>query len=80
MLVGLLAVMKVKQQREELDAQLPTASGALDVRLQRAEEDLRRLEELVPQQAQREALKAKVDAAKRQETEAEAAVKEARAP
>jgi uncharacterized protein YhaN len=68
----------VKQQRDELDAQLPTASGALDVRLQRAEEDLRRLEELVPQQAQRDALKAKVDVAKRQEAEAEAAVKEAR--
>jgi uncharacterized protein YhaN len=68
----------VKQQRDELDAQLPTASGALDVRLQRAEEDLRRLEEMVPQQAQRDALKAKVDAAKRQEVEAEAAVKEAR--
>jgi uncharacterized protein YhaN len=68
----------VKQQREELDTQLPTASGALDVRLQRAEEDLRRLEELVPQQAQREVLKGKADAAKRQETEAEAAVKEAR--
>lgn len=68
----------VKQQRDELDAQLPTASGALDVRLQRAEEELRRLEELVPQQAQRDALKAKVDAAKRQEVEAEAAVKEAR--
>lgn len=68
----------VKQQRDELDSQLPTASGALDVRLQRAEEDLRRLEELVPQQAQRDALKAKLDTAKRQEVDAETAVKEAR--
>jgi uncharacterized protein YhaN len=69
----------VKQQRDEIDAQLPqTGGGAIDVRLQRAEEDLRRLEELVPMQAQREVLKGKVEAAKRQEAEAEAALKEAR--
>jgi len=68
----------VKQQRDDLDGQLPSGGGALDVRLTRAEEDLRRLEELVPLQAQRDVLKAKADAARRQETEAEAAVREAK--
>jgi uncharacterized protein YhaN len=69
---------EVRQQRDDLDAQLPAGGGALDVRMQRAEEDLRRLEELLPLQTQRDVLKTKADTAKRQEAEAEAAVKEAR--
>jgi uncharacterized protein YhaN len=69
---------EVRQQRDDLDSQLPAGGGALDVRLQRAEEDLRRLEELLPLQTQREVLKGKADSAKRQEAEAETTLKEAR--
>lgn len=69
---------EVKEQREQIDESLPRGGGALDVRLTRAEDDLKRLEELLPLQTQREILKQKADAAARHETDVESSLKEAR--
>ena len=67
-----------KQSRETLDQQLPTGSGTWDVRLQRAEEDLRRLEELTPQEGQRVGLQTRYESALRAQQEAEQNANDAR--
>lgn len=65
-------------QRDEIDQSLPSGGGAIDVRLQRADDDLRRLEELVPLHGQREAAHARHDAAIAAEQEQERTANEAR--
>jgi uncharacterized protein YhaN len=65
-------------QRDEIDQSLPAGGGAIDVRLQRADDDLRRLEELVPLNGQREAAHARHEAAIAAEQEQERAANEAR--
>lgn len=68
----------VVSQRDVIDQSLPPGGGALDVRLTRAEEDLRRLEDLVPMQGQREAAMARHETALAAEQEQERLANEAR--
>jgi uncharacterized protein YhaN len=68
----------LKQQRDELDAELPTGGGALDIRLREAESELRELERMVPQKTELETVSARNEVAKRRVEQATEAVKEAR--
>jgi hypothetical protein len=68
----------LKQQRDELDAELPTGGGAVDIRLREAESELRELERMLPQKNELEAVNARNEAAKRRFELATEAVKEAR--
>ncbi|MGQ9574411.1 MAG: AAA family ATPase [Thermoguttaceae bacterium] len=69
-------MVQTRQEREELDRQLPAGEGPASSRLQSAEQDLAGLEELVPLDAQRQAAQrqAEVAAASVQKAEADLAV------
>lgn len=69
---------ELKQQRDELDAELPTGGGALDIRLREAENELRELERMAPQRTELEACAARNEVAQRRHTAAQEALKEAR--
>ena len=47
-------IKQAKQDRDELDGQLPRGGGPLVARLQTAEKELARLEELLPLESQRD--------------------------
>ncbi len=67
-----------KEERDELDGQIPPGVGQLDTRLDAAETELRGLEELLPLDSRRQAAEQRFDAATLRETQAAEAVKEAR--
>ena len=71
-------VADLKQQRDELDAELPTGGGALDIRLREAENELRELERMAPQKAELEACAARNEVAQRRYAAAQESLKEAR--
>jgi uncharacterized protein YhaN len=60
---------QAKVDRDELDAKLPRGGGPLVARLQGAEKELARLEELLPLEAKREAARRAADAAAEQAAE-----------
>jgi len=66
------------RQRDELDAELPAASGSLDARLREAEMELKELERLLPVRSQRQQAEQRHAAAQQNLAAAEAALKEAR--
>jgi hypothetical protein len=66
---------ELKQQRDELDAELPTGGGALDIRLREAENELRELERMAPQRTELEACAARNEVAQRRYAAAQEAVK-----
>jgi uncharacterized protein YhaN len=68
----------VKRERDELDAELPGSTGSLDARLREAEIELRDLERLIPVRTEREQAEQRHQAAQRNLTAAQEAVKEAR--
>ncbi len=65
-------------EREELDRKLPRGGGALDRRLQTAQAELEQLEELVPLEAQRHAVRDRLQQAESRLAKAQGAAKEAR--
>lgn len=67
-----------KRERDELDAELPSASGSLDARLREAELELKELERLLPVRSQRQQAEQRHAAAQQNLAAAEAALKEAR--
>jgi uncharacterized protein YhaN len=69
---------ELKQQRDELDAELPTGGGALDIRLREAENELRELERMAPQRNEYDACAARYEAAQRRYAAAQESLKEAR--
>lgn len=71
-------VAELKQQRDELDAELPTGGGALDIRLREAENELRELERMAPQRTELEACSARNEVAQRRYAAAQESLKEAR--
>lgn len=71
-------VAELKQQRAELDAELPTGGGALDIRLREAENELRELERMAPQRTELEACSARNEVAQRRYAATQEALKEAR--
>ncbi|WP_254511718.1 AAA family ATPase [Anatilimnocola floriformis] len=71
-------VADLKQQRDELDAELPTGGGALDIRLREAENELRELERMAPQKTELEACSARNEVAQRRYAAAQESLKEAR--
>ncbi len=60
-------IKQATTEREELDARLPRAGGPLVTRLQSAEKELARLEELLPLESQRETARRQADTAREQE-------------
>jgi uncharacterized protein YhaN len=70
----------VKQQRDELDAELGpgSGSGALDLRLRDAEMELRELEKLVPAKTEYDTVQQRAELAERRLAASHEAVKEAR--
>ncbi len=60
-------IKQAKQDRDELDEQLPRGGGPLVARLQTAEKSLSRLEELLPLESQREAAEREAAGARQQE-------------
>ncbi|WP_425616350.1 AAA family ATPase [Anatilimnocola sp. NA78] len=68
----------LKQERDDLDAELPGGGGALDARLRDAENDLRELERLLPQKTEYDTAAARNEAAQRRYIAAGEALKEAR--
>lgn len=69
---------ELKQQRDELDAELPTGGGAIDARLREAESELRELERMAPQRTEFDAVAARNEAAQRRYVAAQESLKEAR--
>jgi uncharacterized protein YhaN len=68
----------IKKERDEIDAELPTGGGALDVRLREAEAELREIQRLMPLAGERAAAEQKAEAAQRKLTAAQEAFKTAR--
>jgi uncharacterized protein YhaN len=73
-----LQLADAKRERDELDAELPASGGSLDARLREAEIELRDLERLIPVRTEREQAEQRHQAAQRQLTAAQEAVKDAR--
>jgi len=73
-----LQIKQTKEEREDLDRQLPPGGGPIDVRLQAAEEELAALEELTPLNAKRQAAQQEAGAADRRARDAETELAEAR--
>ena len=71
-------IKRAKQERDELDAQLPRGGGSLEVRLAEAEKKLAGLEELLPMEAEVQTARQRVQAAQRKAEQVEAAWKESR--
>lgn len=71
-------ISNARDEREELDKQLPTGGGPLDVRLKRAEEELQELEALLPLDAARRAASQRADAASLRIAQSEEALEEAK--
>lgn len=67
-----------KRERDELDVELPAASGSLDARLREAELELKELERLLPVRSQRQQAEQRHAAAQQNLAAAEEALKEAR--
>lgn len=67
-----------EHEREELDRKLPRGGGPLDRRLQAAQAELEQLEELVPLEAQRHAVRDRLHQAESRLAKAQGAAKEAR--
>ncbi len=65
-------------EREEVDAALPQGGGPLENRLKKAEEDLRKLEQLAPLEEQHALAQQRLEEAEKRLTQATAALKEAR--
>jgi uncharacterized protein YhaN len=72
-------IQQAKKEQEDLDAQLPRGSGALDTRLASAEKNLAGLEELLPLEANLQATRQRALTAQRRVEQLEVAVKESRA-
>ncbi len=70
---------EAREEREQLDTQIPRGGGALDVRLAAAEEELEKLEHLLPMEADVQAAAQRVDAAERRVRQLTSALDEARA-
>ena len=73
-----LQLAEAKRERDEIDAELPEATGSLDARLRAAEVELRDLERLIPVRTERESTDERHKAAERRLAAAQEAVKEAR--
>ncbi|MBW8884752.1 MAG: hypothetical protein JF612_08255, partial [Planctomycetia bacterium] len=73
-----LQLHEAKRERDEMDAELPPASGSLDARLREAEVELRDLERLIPVRTEREQAEQRHEAAKARLAAAHDALKEAR--
>jgi uncharacterized protein YhaN len=73
-----LQLADAKRERDEIDAELPEATGSLDSRLRAAEVELRDLERLIPVRTERETTEQRHQAAERRLAAAQEAVKEAR--
>ncbi|MHB0958957.1 MAG: AAA family ATPase [Pirellulaceae bacterium] len=71
-------IQESRQEREELDAELPRRGGALDVRLAAAEQDLAGLEELLPLEANLQAARQRVVTTQRRAEQLEESLKESR--
>lgn len=67
-----------KEQRAELDRDLPRASGSLDVRLNEAERQLAQLEELLPYEATVQTLRQRIAAASRRREQFTESLRDAR--
>lgn len=67
-----------RREREELDAEMPSGGGPLDVRLKRAEEELQQLEALLPLDAGRKSAEQRAEAAQYRILQAEEALAEAK--
>lgn len=70
-------VDQVKQQRDEIDRELPPGGGPMDVRLQAAERELGEMEELMPLETQRQQALSRAENAEREAQEATDALKDA---
>jgi len=71
-------IRTLKEERDELDDQLPSSGGPLDARVTAAEEYVTRLEELTPLDARRQSAMDRSEAAKEKITRAAEEMKEAR--
>lgn len=71
-------IRTLKEERDELDDQLPSGGGSLDARVTAAEEYVTRLEELTPLDARRQSAMDRSEAAKEKITRAAEEIKEAR--
>ena len=71
-------LQQAKEQRDNLDAELPAGGGALDSRLKASQEELAKLEELLPLDAQRQAADQRHEAAGLRIAQSEASIEEAR--
>jgi uncharacterized protein YhaN len=67
-----------ERERDELDKKLPRGGGPLDRRLQAAQQELEQLEELVPIEAQRHAVRDRLQQAENRLAKSQGAAKEAR--
>jgi len=68
-----------KEQRDELDRELPRGTGTLEVRLADAERQLAQLEELLPMEATSQTLRQRIAAAQRRREQHATALRDARA-
>jgi uncharacterized protein YhaN len=71
-------ISDAREEREELDKQLPSGGGPIDIRLKRAEEELKELETLLPLDAARRGASQRAEAASLQITNSEEAVEQAK--
>jgi uncharacterized protein YhaN len=71
-------IQQAKEEREELDEELPQGGGPILTRLEKAEAELTRLEELLPVDVQRRTVVQNTNTAGRRLEEAEAASRESR--
>ncbi|MCO6456357.1 MAG: AAA family ATPase, partial [Pirellulaceae bacterium] len=69
---------QARQQRDELDAQLPAGGGPLDARLHDAESRVAALEDLLPLDAKRQAIEQRSAAAQHRATQLAESLKQAR--
>lgn len=69
---------KLEEERDELDEQLPSGGGPLDVRITAAEEYVQKLEELTPLETRRQTALARAEGSKDKVTKASDDLREAR--
>ncbi len=70
---------EAREEREQLDEQMPRGGGPWDVRLAAAEEELEKLEQLLPMEADVQAAAQRADAAERRVRQVTDALEDARA-
>ncbi|MEQ8787198.1 MAG: AAA family ATPase [Pirellulaceae bacterium] len=71
-------ISDAREEREELDKQLPSGGGPIDMRLKRAEEELKELEALLPLDAARRGAAQRAESAALQIANSEEALEEAK--